>query len=326
MSTYHIGGGTGASGGDRLGILTEGLGYPLREVSAAGVVTLGVTATADAGDSTVAGDVNATNFTSQIGTTSLFVTSAMVVTIAHKGVAYLYQGPRNVALGVGGDYVTTAADYTALGTNDHDLLTNRNASDQHAQSAITGLLADQAQQDQNLVDHETDPDPHMQYTLESEAEARYVYAGYGGIQVDIQQAALDILANSWITITAWDTPTLSTPRGVVQDVINDGLRVSRAGLWLTAMRLSVQHDPVNAGRVMTVRLNNVTKNLPGRTYFIPTGRNNEGTNVIMPGFLLDVAPSAVNDLFQVQLGGLDGYTNIVILDGHFELTYVGTAI
>ncbi len=127
------------------------------------ITIIGAEATDDAGDGTVAGDVNATDFTSQVGTTFLPVAVSDYLLVEHKNVAYIYIGPRPVNLGVGGDYVSVADDYVPTGTNDHALLVNRNAADAHPMSAITGLLADQTRQDDALVAHEAAANPHPTY-------------------------------------------------------------------------------------------------------------------------------------------------------------------
>ena len=161
-----------------------------------GVVSYGASITADVGDGSAAGDLNATDFTGHpysnaTTPTSLDILINSVVTFEHKSVAYLWNGPRNVTVGVGGTHTAVATDLTPIGTADHSLLSNRTIADQHPTSAITNLDNQQATQDANIqtnannlathiadtsnphvVNHsqlpDVDPDtsnPHPQYQL-----------------------------------------------------------------------------------------------------------------------------------------------------------------
>lgn len=144
--------------------------------------SFGASITDDAGDGTVAGDCNATDFTGNpnaVGT-ALAIGPADIVTFAHKNIAYLWNGPKSVTVGVGGSYVSTGSDFTAIGTADHAILANLSLPDQHPISAITGLVADQAAQDAaiaqtkiDLDDHILEPDPHPQYLTPAEANTLY---------------------------------------------------------------------------------------------------------------------------------------------------------
>ncbi len=178
-----------AASGDKVGTA-----FITPKLDDSSVKTYTVAATDDAGNGTVEGDTNATDFTAQLGTTYWQVDSTDLVTVMHKLVAYLYIGPKDVRIGVGGNYVTTAGDFAAVGTADHNLLNNRSLADQHPTSAITGLDAAQTTQDNNIAqntsdiaqntsdiaqnatdiaqnttdisDHVSAPDPHPQYEFE----------------------------------------------------------------------------------------------------------------------------------------------------------------
>ena len=154
MADWHINATLGPAV-DELGKMTEGLGKPLRQVQESSVISYGANPTADAGDGTVAGDMNATNWTGHpfAAGTCLSIETAHVVTVGHKDVSYLYQGPRGVCVGVGGDYVTTATDYSVLGTADHSLLQQRDAANAHPMTAVTGLTTDQQRQDDAHTAH-----------------------------------------------------------------------------------------------------------------------------------------------------------------------------
>ncbi len=133
----------------------KGQAFIFPKMFAKGVVAYTVVATDDAGDGTVEGDINATDFTAQFGSTYWEPGVADIPTVLHKTVAYTYVGPRDVRIGLGGNYVALNADFSPIGTADHNLLQNRTIPDQHSQSAITGLVADQAIQDGRIASTES---------------------------------------------------------------------------------------------------------------------------------------------------------------------------
>lgn len=121
----------------------------------AGTITYGAQITFNAGDGTPHGDLNATDFTghpyaSPTIPTALFIESNHIVTFGHNAIAYLWTGPTNVTVGIGGSYTAISTDLTPIGTADHTILVNRSNADQHPTAAITGLDAKQASQDSNI--------------------------------------------------------------------------------------------------------------------------------------------------------------------------------
>ena len=133
----------------------------------AGTVTYGATITDDAGDGTPHGDLNATNFTGHpyAEGTALRIQANAVVTFGHKAIAYLWTGPSDVTVGIGGSHTAVATDLTPIGTADHALLVNREAANAHPQSAVTSLVTDQQTQDNRLTSLEQHPplqtNPHQ---------------------------------------------------------------------------------------------------------------------------------------------------------------------
>lgn len=322
---WHVGGGQGESGGEKLGELTQGLGYPLREVSEVTVESITYRATDDAGDGTVEGDVNATDFTSQTGTTYAEVLPNYVVAIVHKSILYSYIGPVNVRLGVGGDYVTTSADYIAQGTADHSLLNNLSAADQHPISAVTGLVAEQAQQDQNLVDHETAPDPHPQYALETAVLDNFVAAGYGGIGLD-GPTAVPSITGSFQTLTGWDQALISAPFEVVQDYPNNGLVLGKVGVWSINVKVSLTFAEENAGRTLRLRIfNTVTQAVPSTEFVFFVGRNQAGINMNF-NVPAEVSAPDVGDLFVIQIASVDSFTNVSNIGSIFDVNHISIAL
>lgn len=108
--------------------------------------------------------VNAMDWTGHLHAdgTALYIRNEDVVSFGHETDAiYRWVGPKEVQLGVGGDYISTEDDYQITGTVDHRVLTERDALDSHPIGAITGLITEQARQDQDLTDHENAYNPHQ---------------------------------------------------------------------------------------------------------------------------------------------------------------------
>ena len=108
-------------------------------------------------------DLNVMDFTGEefagvdgCAATALSIKTNAIVTFGHSATAYIWEGPRGVCVGLGGNYAAVATDLVPIGTADHALLTNRDSADQHPQSAIEGrgshanLEADQISQDGRL--------------------------------------------------------------------------------------------------------------------------------------------------------------------------------
>jgi len=89
----------------------------MNKLARAQLTVYSLTATDDAGDGTVEGDVNATDFIGQglppATDTSKFIDLLDVVIIKHKSVVYLYAGLRSKAIGVGG-ITTVSADFVSI--------------------------------------------------------------------------------------------------------------------------------------------------------------------------------------------------------------------
>ena len=323
MSEYHIGGGEGVGPGEPLGVMTEGLGFPLRPVHPTGVVVVGARPTEDAGNGTVADDVNNTDFTSQAGTTYLPISSNMVVTFVHKSVAYNYVGPTGVTVGIGGDYVTLDEDYVAIGTGDHSIMSNRDQADAHPMAAITGLEDAQLAQDQALTDHEAAADPHPVYPLETDCLDTFVMAGYGGIDLGNPVALPDITL--LYQTLPFDMAALATPRFVTQDIAQEGLRFARPGIWSISVNFALEHDSSNSGRTFRARLTNVDKGTSSDGVVIGIGRNSEATN-FGAALLAEVASANLGDLYVIEVGAASAtISNVDLESGSFTTFQVGTA-
>jgi len=147
-----------------------------------------------------------------------------------------------------------------------------------------------------------------------------VYLGYGGIDLD-NAAQSDTVLNTWQDAVGWDAITLSSPRFVTQDFTNGGLKFSHAGVWQVSLTLTVFHNEVNAGRILGMRLHETTVPFTGTNKYFGTGRNVNVTNMAVTT-LVDIPDTLVGKLIEVQIGGVDVYTSVVIESGSFQATYL----
>ena len=325
MPDFNVAGTIGPPSGAIGESMLQGLGHPLREVVDVDVSTYTLQATDDAGDGTVADDVNNTDFTGQppgSGNPDTFATIGPrdIVNVTHALVLYQYTGPHDVTIGLGGNYTTVAGDYFVQGTADHALLANLDAADQHPQSAVIGLVAGQAAQDQAFIDHISplvEIDPHEQYLHEDAAVQVFQGLGYGGIDQSADTPI--VLGAGWTTIDGWVAGVATAPIQVVQDILNGGLQLGFSGLWNVNILVNVAHNEDNGSRELGLRLFNFTAGVPlSSALTIPVGRNQPGTFISIP---LLVEVSTVDQLIQLQLSALiDTFSAVAIANAHFSVS------
>ena len=113
----------------------------------------------------IADDVNAMNWTGHpyaVGTALQVETNHIVTFSNNQGSAYQWVGHKPVALGVGGDYTSTMADYIETGTTSHEALEGRFASNQHPIDSIIGLTTELESLSDTLLGHTGDLfNPHV---------------------------------------------------------------------------------------------------------------------------------------------------------------------
>lgn len=190
---------------------------------------------------------------------------------------------------------------------------------------VANSVTDQAYADSAVATHAQEPDPHGQYALEAEVLETFSLAGYGGIVADESVAPTDI-GLAWELFDAWDGAALPTPRYIVQDFANNGIRIERPGVFSVNIKISLQHAESQGGRVMYLRLWNATAGTPGASEFaFGVGRNVAFTNLTVPGALFDVTEETVGDLIQIQIGGGDSFTAVTNIGASFEASSVSEA-
>jgi len=191
-------------------------------------------------------------------------------------------------------------DVTTTITTDHTVLINRGAADQHPTLSITGL-------DAALLALQTDIDTR-------------VIAGYGGIRMPaVAQANI---AGAYATIAGWASGSVATPVGVTQDFANDGLILNAEGVWRVNVFMSVSFNDEASGRELNIRLYNDTDAVAGGGTSVFVGRNQAGASIAF-SMMVDVAASAVGDLFVLQWSSGDGFANVDMIDAIYELEYMG---
>ena len=148
-----------------------------------------------------------------------------------------------------------------------------------------------------------------------------VTAAYGGVRITSPWSAADIGA-TWQTV-AFDAEMLTIPRGIIQDTVNDGLGLQVAGVYSFGANLDVQHDEVNAGRVLQVRLHNPTTGLSSLPINIGTGINTSHTNISISGVLLELLATETGNVLQIQISSSsDSYSSVSVETGFMSATMV----
>ncbi len=136
-----------------------------------------------------------------------------------------------------------------------------------------------------------------------------VFAGYGGILLTTPTPRSNIGA-AFETLLA-DTPMLSSPRDVVQDVGNNGLQFTATGIWRLNVSFGIEHNESNQGRTFNVRMYNVADDAVLASAIIGVGRNTAATSWAS-SLLVEIPVSGLNDLIQIQIGDASSTFSSVI--------------
>ena len=146
-----------------------------------------------------------------------------------------------------------------------------------------------------------------------------VFAAYGGIVLKTPTALPDIGAG-WTTLL-FDTPRLTTPRHVIQDFANNGIRFDHEGIYSINIAFTISHNENNSSRTIEVRLFNVTDGISGESTVIGISRNQPVTNFAAQ-MLADIGSTDIGDLVVVQVGNGDTLLNVVDVAASFNATSV----
>ena len=319
------------------------------------VVVVSMSATADAGNGTVEGDINATDFTGQpyaVGT-AIQLPPNCIVRAYHKDVGYDYTGPRDTTVGLGGAYVTTAGDYQPTGIGSHSLLSDLDADDHpqyfnaargdaryYPQGQVDGKDAalqaqidtnasKNAEQDGRLSANETSIAANAAAIALNASNLEWMYdlfldifviAVKGGARMVTSTPFADLGAG-WQTLDLFDAETI-IPTGVTINLVANTFSVDEESEVLMQVTGAFSHAALNAGRETFLRLFNVTKGSAEAGVPIGTGRNAEITNMAASAaFLVDA--TVVGDVFRVEIGGGDAYTAVEFEQFSLTITSAG---
>lgn len=150
--------------------------------------------------------------------------------------------------------------------------------------------------------------------------APLVVAGRGGIGVDTP-VSIGVVNATPVVLTGFDTEVLSTPVGITQNLVNDGLIFNEVGVWVVYIKISLTMDEINAGTTIAFRFFNKTKGTYGTaTYRFPLGRNTGGATIPLT-LPFDITSSIVGDVIQLAvLSESDTFTSVVNAGTVFSAT------
>lgn len=147
----------------------------------------------------------------------------------------------------------------------------------------------------------------------------YVQPGYGGIE-NIAGAAINDI-NATPQILPSTTGSVITPLDCVQDIVTDGVRFLRAGVWQVAVAFSISFIGVNSARQYKSQIFNQSNSAVIKDTIVSVGRNAEGSNV-SSSFLVDVAAPAFG-LFSLRLvSDADTFTVVSLVSYSFSVLHV----
>lgn len=146
--------------------------------------------------------------------------------------------------------------------------------------------------------------------------------GYGGIRQTQSNVALPDIGAGWITLLA-DASTVRTPKQVSQRPGENGLTPEAYGIWEMSVNITLKFDETNAGREVQLRLYNVTEDAPRDSTTTGIGRNSAYLTFNVT-FLIEGRVDGLQDLYTVQVGNGDTFTNVTQIGYRFEATLVDT--
>lgn len=166
-----------------------------------------------------------------------------------------------------------------------------------------------------------DNDAYIELTRE-QSIAAFVAAGYGGIGVNVVEPIGTIDA-TFQTLEGFDTDLISVPLDVTYDKANHGLMLDRQGIWEFTIKVTLTFDDLNAGRQIQFRAFNSTDATPGAntfTYFV--GRNQGGVNITLT-IEVEILPSEVGDLIQLQVASsTDTFLNSSNIGTYYQVKHI----
>lgn len=171
----------------------------------------------------------------------------------------------------------------------------------------------------------TDPRTGFWNKLVGAAEAinTFAEAGYGGVELSISTAMSNINATPQV-VPASDG-SVTNPRNIIQDTVNNGCVVERRGIWLINIFLTLAFVDINSGRTIQIELYDDDDSVILDNSPIFVGRNQAGVN-ISAGLLSDTPPELEGHLFQIRVSSAsDTFTAVTAEAFSFNFAHVGNA-
>ena len=185
----------------------------------------------------------------------------------------------------------------------HNNTSDRDVLDCHPQNSITGLVAGQTAQDDELARLEQDK------LNTADALVVFSFAAYANLESPNNSAFPDLGA-AWQKLDILTATTgVVTPRGITVDRPNSSFTFDYDGVYRISLTGSFEHVGVNTGRITYVRIYNETTASGDDGLVLGTGRNAEATT-ISASFLAEVGEAQKGDVFSFQIGNGDAYTAV----------------
>jgi hypothetical protein len=139
------------------------------------------------------------------------------------------------------------------------------------------------------------------YALADFSIDTYTVAGYGGIGQNAASAPLADVNATFTTLNTFDIP-LIVPRGVAYSFPNDSMALEFPGVWYQSIKVTLEHNELNAGRVIALRTLNLTTGTPSGVVFRYGVARNVAVSNLTLGAFFEVAEDRVGDEIVLQLG------------------------
>jgi len=187
---------------------------------------------------------------------------------------------------------------SVAGVTDHTLLSNRDASDQHPTTAVTGLEGRLANLETLIVE--------------------LTVSGYGSVSQDIDIPNFDLGAG-WV-ILPFDTLDTPTQRGISFDIGAETFTFTTNGVWRFSGGFSLEgHNNSQQSRLTHIRFFNITQGTGSNEIPVSIARNAEDTTFNFTN-LINVPNDT--DVFRIEIGNGDVVTGGTLIGTSIAVNFV----
>jgi hypothetical protein len=145
--------------------------------------------------------------------------------------------------------------------------------------------------------------------------------GYGGLYLSTPAAMLDLGA-TWQKITVFDAVLFSPPDAVIQNLANESLAITEAGVWVISINFNMQYSSSGVKRETYFRIYNETDGTPIGSIFqmaIASGSEGASFSVSLP---IQLSDAQENKEVILQIGNGSTITGIQANNLSFALHHV----